>query len=95
MLEQIKVVMDSQEVNWQTVLSFLSTAVVCVPQFSDLIQGNHWREKIVYFLPELNLSKPAKVGSGKFSHAWRKFNYHILCVHKHKNRFTISVLMNF
>lgn len=37
-LEQIKVVMDSQEVNWQTVLSFLSTAVVCVPQFSDLVQ---------------------------------------------------------
>lgn len=37
-LEQLKFVMDSQEVNWQTVLSFLSTAVVCVPQFSDLVQ---------------------------------------------------------
>lgn len=62
MLEQIKFVMDSQEVNWQTVLSFLSTAVVCVPQFSDLVQGNHLTEKIDYFLLELNLSKPDKVG---------------------------------
>lgn len=67
MLEQIKFVMDSQEVNWQTVLSFLSTAVVCVPQFSDLVQGNHLTEKIDYFLLELNLSKPDKVGCGKFS----------------------------
>lgn len=62
MLEQLKFVMDSQEVNWQTVLSFLSTAVVCVPQFSDLVQGNHLTEKIDYFLLELNLSKPEKVG---------------------------------
>lgn len=62
MLEQLKFVMDSQEVNWQTVLSFLSTAVVCVPQFSDLVQGNHLTEKIDYFLLELNLSKPDKVG---------------------------------
>lgn len=62
MLEQIKFVMDSQEVNWQTVLSFLSTAVVCVPQFSDFVQGNHLTEKIDYFLLELNLSKPDKVG---------------------------------
>ncbi|XP_056011772.1 Fanconi anemia group A protein-like isoform X2 [Ostrea edulis] len=37
-LEQMKIVMETQEVNWQTVLSFFSTAVVCMPQLSQLIQ---------------------------------------------------------
>ncbi|XP_078335092.1 Fanconi anemia group A protein homolog isoform X2 [Crassostrea virginica] len=37
-LEQLKVVMETQEVNWQTVLSFLSTTVVCMPRFSELIR---------------------------------------------------------
>lgn len=40
-LEQLKVVMETQEVNWQTVLSFLSTTVVCMPRFSELIRGTH------------------------------------------------------
>lgn len=83
MLEQIKFVMDSQEVNWQTVLSFLSTAVVCVPQFSDLVQGNHLTEKIDYFLLELNLSKPDKVGFGKFSHVEEiQLSYTLCSQHK-------------
>ncbi|XP_061197136.1 Fanconi anemia group A protein homolog [Saccostrea echinata] len=37
-LEQMKVVMETQEVNWHVVLSFLSTAVVCMPFLSNLIQ---------------------------------------------------------
>ncbi|XP_062568072.1 Fanconi anemia group A protein-like [Saccostrea cucullata] len=37
-LEQMKVVMETQEVNWHAVLSFLSTAVVCMPGLSSLVQ---------------------------------------------------------